>query len=78
MGPMLFKVKKLFTLLDLMVERVNETLNILYKSDKTSDYSNSSLEHELFYKVNVDKDYEEAKLFNNGNETHFGTISGNN
>ncbi|KIL45509.1 hypothetical protein KP78_30530 [Jeotgalibacillus soli] len=60
------------------VERVNETLNIFYNSDKTSDYSNSSLEHELFYKVNLDKDYEEVKLFNDGNETHFGTISGNN
>lgn len=60
------------------VKRENDTLNLLYKSDMTSDYSNSSLEHELFYKVNADKEYEEVKLFNNGNETSFGTISGNN
>ncbi|GGM43273.1 hypothetical protein GCM10011351_31530 [Paraliobacillus quinghaiensis] len=60
------------------VESDNETLNLLYKSDKTSDHSNSTWEYELFYKVNLDKDYEEMKLFNNGNETHLGTISGNN
>lgn len=60
------------------VKSENDTINILYKSDKTSDYSNSSLEHELFYKVNLDKDYEKVKLFHNGNETSFDTVSGNN
>ncbi|MFC0562327.1 membrane lipoprotein lipid attachment site-containing protein [Halalkalibacter alkalisediminis] len=60
------------------IESENDTLNLLYKSEETSDYSNSSLEHEIFYKVNLDKYYEEVKLLNNGNETSFGTISGNN
>ncbi|WP_406944220.1 hypothetical protein ACJA3J_12680 [Halobacillus sp. SY10] len=59
------------------VEGVNETLNLLYKSENTFDSSNSSLEHELFYKVSLDTDYETVKLFKNGKETHFGTISGN-
>lgn len=63
---------------DFDIKSENDKLNLLYKSDETSDYSNSSLEHEIFYKVNIDKHYKEIKLFNNGNETSFGTISGNN
>jgi len=60
------------------VEKENETLNLLYKSEETSDYSNPSLENELFYKVNLADDYDVVKVFNNGNETIFNTISGNN
>lgn len=60
------------------VEEENETLNLLYKSEETSDYSNLSFENELFYKVNLAEDYDVVKVFNNGNETIFNTISGNN
>ncbi|MBH0229144.1 hypothetical protein [Halobacillus yeomjeoni] len=59
------------------VEKINGTLNLSYKSEKTSDYSNSQLKHELIYQLNFDRDYEGAKLFNNGIEISFGTISGN-
>ena len=62
---------------DFQIESENGTLNLKYKSEETSDYSNSSLKHEIFYKVNLDKNYQEVKLFNNGNETSFGTISVN-
>jgi len=60
------------------VEEKNETLNLLYKSEETSDYSNPTFENELFYKVNLADDYDVVKVFNNGNETIFNTISGNN
>ncbi len=59
------------------VEEEVDTLNLLYKSDETSDYSNSSLEHELFYEIKLDKAYSEVNLFKNGSQETFGTISGN-
>ncbi|WP_438313033.1 hypothetical protein [Sporosarcina sp. FA9] len=62
----------------LVFEEENGTLKLLYKSEETSDYSNLSLKNELFNKINLEEDYEVIKTFNNGNETHFGKISGNN
>ncbi|MFS0673228.1 hypothetical protein [Ornithinibacillus sp. 179-J 7C1 HS] len=58
------------------VERDHDILNILYKSEETAERNNSSLAYELFYKVDVDQDYEYIKLFHNGIESTFDTISG--
>lgn len=58
------------------VEKENNTLNLLYKSVETSNYTTSSLNSELLYKVNLDKYYENIKLFHNGKETSLGTIYG--
>lgn len=60
------------------VEEEDGILKLLYKSEETSDYSNPSFENELFYKVNLAEDYDVVKVFNNGDETIMGTISGNN
>ena len=59
------------------VEEDNNTLNLLYKSKETSDFSNSSLEHELFYRINLDKKYDVVNVFNNGNQTSFTMITEN-
>ncbi|WP_332693577.1 hypothetical protein [Halalkalibacter lacteus] len=62
---------------DFKVKGNGDTLHILYSNDETTDYSNQSLNHELLYKVNLDKNYENIKAFNNGQEVSFGLISGN-
>ncbi|MBA2176226.1 hypothetical protein H0266_15115 [Halobacillus locisalis] len=60
------------------VKGVKESLQVSYESDAIADSSNLSLDHELFYKIEVGKEYEETLLFHNGKESNFGTISGNN
>ncbi len=60
------------------VREDHNTLILLNESDETPDLMSTSLTHEIYYKVNVDKDYDVIKLFNNGKETSFSTISGNN
>lgn len=57
---------------DFDVQADDDTLKIFYESDKTLDYSDESKRRELYYKVNLDKKYDYIKLFNNGEETHFG------
>lgn len=59
------------------VKADRETISLSYESDQTSNYSDEAFSNELFYEINVDKNYETIKLFNNGEETHFGSISGN-
>lgn len=51
-------------------------INVLYNTGETGDYSNQSLKNELLYKVNSDGKHETIKLYNNGEEDSFGTISG--
>ncbi|SES17828.1 hypothetical protein SAMN04487944_1223 [Gracilibacillus ureilyticus] len=53
---------------------VNEdTLDLLYEGE----ISGTSLNPERFYKVDVDKNYETVRLFINGTETAFTSVSGN-
>ncbi|PWA11184.1 hypothetical protein DCC39_09425 [Pueribacillus theae] len=59
------------------VEEEGDTLNIRYSNAETNDYSNQSLNYELLYKVNLDKKYENVKLFNNSEEVSYDVISGN-
>ncbi|MGM8216603.1 hypothetical protein ACLIA0_13670 [Bacillaceae bacterium W0354] len=63
-----------FTEFDIQAD--GETLKLLYKSDETLDYKDGSFRRELYYKVTLDKKYEIIRVFNNGEETRFGTISG--
>lgn len=62
---------------DFNVEENGDTLSIIYNTTETSDYTNQSLEHELLYKINLDKEYENIEAINNGEESSFGVISGN-
>lgn len=59
------------------VEHESDTLKLLYTSNQTTNYTESSLEHERFYRINLDKDYAAIKLFHNDNEVAFSSISGN-
>lgn len=61
---------------DFDVEENDKTLNILYKSAETADYSNHSLKHGRLFKVHIDKKYDNLKLIRNGEEVPFGVISG--
>lgn len=63
---------------DFDVESEQDTLHLLYQSEETTDHSNSSSQHSIIYKVNLNKDYDTVKLFHNGNETAFKTVSGGN
>lgn len=62
---------------DFNIEKNGQTLSILYNTAETTDYSGQSLEHELLYKVNLDKRYQTIKAVRNGEEDSFGVISGN-
>ncbi|RWZ58576.1 hypothetical protein EQV77_06310 [Halobacillus fulvus] len=64
-----------FTSFDL--ENEADTLKVFYESESTSDYSDSSNVHEQFYRLDLDQNYESIRLFQNGIESSFGTISGN-
>ncbi|KMJ57139.1 hypothetical protein AB685_17135 [Bacillus sp. LL01] len=62
---------------DFEVESEKDTLHLFYKSEETTDLSSSPSEHSIIYKVNLNNEYDTVKLFHNGNETEFETISGN-
>lgn len=76
-GSNVLQGEKAVTFTDFDVEGDSSTLNLSYKSEKTSDYSNSSLDYERFYRVKVDKVPEVIRLYHNDEEASFGTISGN-
>lgn len=48
----------------------------MYKSEEATDLSDSSSDYSLFYKVYLSKEVEEVKLFQNGNEATFRSVSG--
>ncbi|GAB2488236.1 hypothetical protein GCM10008929_10970 [Alkalibacterium psychrotolerans] len=52
------------------------TLHLSYDTDTTTDYD-SELDNQLYFEVSLDKEYDTIKLFNNGDEIFFNTISGN-
>lgn len=62
---------------DFNVEGHDDTLSILYNTAETEDYSNQSVNHELLYKVKLDKEYEFLIPISNGEEVEFSEISGN-
>lgn len=76
-GKNVKKGEKAVHFTDFDVKKNGKSLNILYSNDETTDYSNQSLNYEILYKVNLDKNYENIKLFSNGVEDSFGLVSGN-
>lgn len=62
---------------DVNVEGNGETLTITYDTNETTDLSNQSLDHSLIYKINLDQQYDTIKAIRNGEESSFGTVSGN-
>ena len=76
-GSNVIQGEKAIQFTDFNVEKNGNTLNILYNTAETADYSNQSLTYELLYKVNLDKEYETIKAINNGEGASFGVISGN-
>ncbi|AZU62147.1 hypothetical protein [Neobacillus mesonae] len=61
---------------DFKVEKDGNTLKILYNTDKTSNYSKPKLNHELLYKIKLDKKYDTIRSFQNGEEVSFNAVSG--
>ncbi|WP_391556993.1 hypothetical protein [Robertmurraya sp.] len=62
---------------DFDVEENGDTLQIIYNTETTTDYTNHDLDHELLYKVNINKKYEYLKAYSDGKEVAFNMISGN-
>ncbi len=58
------------------VEAAGNELHLSFETDTTTDYP-SEMENQLFYEVRLDKEYDTIRLFNNGDEIAFNTISGN-
>ncbi|MCF6409440.1 hypothetical protein [Pseudalkalibacillus salsuginis] len=54
-----------------------DTLEIYYAEKGTRDYSNNQLDHQLLYKINLDKYYEKIVAFSNEKEVPFAVASGN-
>ncbi|MCG1023421.1 hypothetical protein [Sutcliffiella horikoshii] len=63
-------------LTDFDVDIEKDVLNILYTSEETTDLSSSSSEHSRIYRVNLNKEYDIVKLFHNGKEVSFRSVSG--
>lgn len=62
---------------DFDIEEEDDMLKLSYTSEQTTDYSDQSLDYERFYKIISDQDYEGIKLYGNGQEVSFDTVSGN-
>ncbi|MCA1054011.1 hypothetical protein LCM10_03345 [Rossellomorea aquimaris] len=62
---------------DVKVEEEGNTVKVLYSREEMSDDSNENIDYELLYKIETDDSYENLKLFENGKEVSFGTVSGN-
>ncbi|WP_010199836.1 hypothetical protein [Bacillus sp. m3-13] len=58
------------------VDSEEDTLKLMYTSAETTDLSNSSSDYSLFYKVNLNNEYDKVKLFQNGDEASFRSVSG--
>lgn len=65
---------EIFTEFDVEIEK--DVLNIIYKSEETTDLSGSSSEHGPIYRVNLNREYDTVKLFHNGKESSFRSVSG--
>ncbi|RKD25719.1 hypothetical protein BEP19_01900 [Ammoniphilus oxalaticus] len=75
-GAIVKQGEKAVHFIDFDVKENGDTLHILYTSNETDNYSDPSLRHNHLYQVKLKKKYEKIKLFRNGEETHFGVISG--
>ncbi|WP_404469575.1 hypothetical protein [Sutcliffiella horikoshii] len=75
-GENVVQGEKAETFTDFAVESEEETLKLMYTSAETTDLSNSSSDYSLFYKINLNKEYDKVMLFQNGNEASFRSVSG--
>ncbi|MFG6494842.1 hypothetical protein P8610_05750 [Fictibacillus sp. UD] len=63
------------TFSDVEVKGEEESLTITYSEDLIKDMEGKKLANQLLYKIKLNKDYETLKLFKNGEESHFHTIT---
>lgn len=59
---------------DFEVKGKDDTLNIYFDEEYTDDYANKTLNNKELYKINLDKTYENVRLFKNDKETNFSAI----
>ena len=59
---------------DVEVKGKDDTLNIYFDEEYTDDYTNKTLNNKELYKINLDKTYENVRLFKNDKETNFSAI----
>jgi len=59
---------------DFEVKEKDDTLNIYFNEEYTDDYANKTLNNKELYKINLDKTYENVRLFKNDKETNFSAI----
>lgn len=61
---------------DVKIEQHEDTLNIYFTENKTSEYSNEKLKHQLLYKITPHDSYEKIQLFRNGEPIPFDIVFG--
>jgi hypothetical protein len=61
---------------DFTVEENGDTLQICYNTETGTDYTNKEQNHELLFKVNLNKKYEFMQAYRNGEEVAINSISG--
>ncbi|MCA0993404.1 hypothetical protein [Pseudalkalibacillus hwajinpoensis] len=59
---------------NLNADEESDALEVSYTQKKTEDYSNKELNHQLLYKVVLDKKYETLNAFQNGEAVTFGSV----
>ncbi len=63
------------TFSDIEIKSENDTLNISFKEDFIKNHEGKKLANQLLYQIKLNEDYETLKLFKNGEESHFHTIT---
>ncbi|MEC5424746.1 hypothetical protein QGM71_14765 [Virgibacillus sp. C22-A2] len=76
-GKNVIQNEKAIQFSDFDVDSEGDTLTIYYTEEKTEDYSNDTLHHQIVYKIDKDKNYANVKGIKNGEEVAFGAVSGN-
>ncbi|MGG3798767.1 hypothetical protein [Metabacillus fastidiosus] len=61
---------------DIKIEQHEDTLNIYFTENKTGEYSNEKLKHQLFYKITPHDSYEKIQLFRNEKPIPFDIVFG--
>ncbi|MGG3891491.1 hypothetical protein [Metabacillus fastidiosus] len=61
---------------DVKIEQHEDTLNIYFTENKTSEYSNGKLKHQFLYKISPHDSYEKIQLLRNGEPIPFDTVFG--
>lgn len=59
---------------DVSLNASGDTLNVRFNEKYTNEYSNKDLQHQVLYKIQLDKEYDKILAFANGEEVGFHVV----